>query len=87
MVGDNKNARVDPEVISPLSKLKSMMTQGNSTDLAEIRALLRAILEAIREGKLINLYLAGKGVRLLTSEVVNEINDIIASTGHSPINL
>lgn len=87
MVGDNKNARVDPEVISPLSKLKSMMTQGNSADLSEIRALLRAILEAIREGKLINLYLAGKGVRLLTSEVVNEINDIIASTGHSPINL
>jgi tape measure domain-containing protein len=25
MVGDNKNARVDPEVIAPLSKLKSMM--------------------------------------------------------------
>jgi hypothetical protein len=25
MVGDNRNARVDPEVIAPLSKLKSMM--------------------------------------------------------------
>jgi hypothetical protein len=25
MVGDNKNSRVDPEVIAPLSKLKSMM--------------------------------------------------------------
>jgi hypothetical protein len=25
MVGDNKSARVDPEVIAPLSKLKSMM--------------------------------------------------------------
>jgi hypothetical protein len=25
LVGDNKNARVDPEVIAPLSKLKSMM--------------------------------------------------------------
>jgi hypothetical protein len=24
-VGDNRNARVDPEVIAPLSKLKSMM--------------------------------------------------------------
>jgi hypothetical protein len=24
-VGDNKNSRVDPEVIAPLSKLKSMM--------------------------------------------------------------
>ena len=26
MVGDNRNARVDPEVIAPLSKLKSMMS-------------------------------------------------------------
>jgi tape measure domain-containing protein len=26
MVGDNKNARVDPEVIAPLSKLKGMLT-------------------------------------------------------------
>ena len=25
LVGDNRNARVDPEVIAPLSKLKSMM--------------------------------------------------------------
>jgi len=25
MVGDNRNARIDPEVIAPLSKLKSMM--------------------------------------------------------------
>jgi TP901 family phage tail tape measure protein len=29
MVGDNPNAHVDPEVISPLSKLKSMMGAGN----------------------------------------------------------
>ena len=32
IVGDNKNARVDPEVIAPLSKLKKYMG-GGSTDL------------------------------------------------------
>jgi hypothetical protein len=29
MVGDNNNARVDPEVISPLSKLKGIMRQDD----------------------------------------------------------
>jgi hypothetical protein len=28
-VGDNKNARIDPEVIAPLSKLKDMLFGGN----------------------------------------------------------
>lgn len=31
MVGDNKNASVDPEVIAPLSKLKEMMGEGGGT--------------------------------------------------------
>jgi tape measure domain-containing protein len=30
MVGDNKNSRVDPEVIAPLSKLKGMLDGGGS---------------------------------------------------------
>lgn len=28
MVGDNPSARIDPEVIAPLSKLQSMMSGG-----------------------------------------------------------
>ena len=28
LVGDNKNARIDPEVIAPLSKLKDMMSSN-----------------------------------------------------------
>ena len=28
MVGDNKNAAIDPEVVAPLSKLKDMMGGG-----------------------------------------------------------
>ena len=33
MVGDNPNASVDPEVIAPLSKLKSMMTGGGTQNI------------------------------------------------------
>lgn len=34
MVGDNPGARVDPEVIAPLSKLRSMMTGGGTQNIA-----------------------------------------------------
>ena len=37
MVGDNKNARVDPEVIAPLSKLKSMMGDMGMGGVLETR--------------------------------------------------
>ena len=36
-VGDNKNARVDPEVIAPLSKLKSMMGDMGTHGVLETR--------------------------------------------------
>lgn len=72
MVGDNRNASVDPEVIAPLSKLTSMM--GN-TDPA-VLALLGEILEAIKEkqtavsidsnaiGRASAAYTHGKAVRV-----------------------
>jgi len=37
LVGDNKNARVDPEVIAPLSKLKSMMGDMGTGGVLETR--------------------------------------------------
>jgi tape measure domain-containing protein len=37
MVGDNKNARVDPEVIAPLSKLKGMLDGGGSPYILSTR--------------------------------------------------
>lgn len=46
MVGDNKNAKSDPEVISPLSKLKGMLDEGSSD--SEIVALLKEILAFLR---------------------------------------
>lgn len=72
MVGDNRNASVDPEVIAPLSKLTSML---GSTDPA-VLALLGEILEAIKDkrtvvsidsnaiGRSSTTYTHGKAVRI-----------------------
>lgn len=48
MVGDNRNASTDPEVISPLSKLQGMIDSGSGN--AEIIELLRLIVELLRSG-------------------------------------
>ncbi len=45
MVGDNRNAKTDPEVIAPLSKLEGMLG-GNS----EITELLKVIIELLKSG-------------------------------------
>ena len=72
MVGDNRNASVDPEVIAPLSKLTSML---GSTDPA-VLSLLGEILEAIKDkrtvvsidsnaiGRASTTYTHGKTVRI-----------------------
>ncbi len=46
MVGDNRNAKTDPEVISPLSKLKGMIDDSSSN--SEIIALLEEILDFLK---------------------------------------
>lgn len=51
MVGDNRNASIDPEVISPLSKIKGMLSEENS----EIVELLRIIVELLKNGISIEL--------------------------------
>lgn len=40
LVGDNKNARSDPEVISPLSKLQGMIDAENSIDTEVLQQIL-----------------------------------------------
>lgn len=45
MVGDNKNAKTDPEVIAPLSKLEGMLG-----DNSEITELLKIIVELLKSG-------------------------------------
>lgn len=51
MVGDNKNAKTDPEVIAPLSKLKGMLDDGSSD--SEIAALLKEILALLKSMKFV----------------------------------
>lgn len=48
MVGDNRNAAVDPEVIAPLSKLDGLMTGSN----AEVIAMLAEIISILKSQEL-----------------------------------
>ncbi len=43
MVGDNRNAAVDPEVVSPLSKLQDMLNGGNGEVVSAIYTLIDTI--------------------------------------------
>ena len=43
MVGDNRGAQSDPEVISPLSKLQEMLNSSNGEVVTAIRALIELI--------------------------------------------
>lgn len=45
MVGDNRNAKVDPEVIAPLSKLQGMLDNGK---LDEVVKILKDILDYLK---------------------------------------
>jgi len=49
MVGDNKNARTDPEVISPLSKLQGIISQSGGNGNDRIYELLMKIYELLRQ--------------------------------------
>ncbi|MFS0858337.1 hypothetical protein [Paenibacillus taichungensis] len=79
MVGDNRGASVDPEVVSPLSKLQDMIG-GNNQPMVEILLL---ILDAIRNGdKQTVIQLNGTELGRAT---VAAINDITRRTGRSPL--
>lgn len=69
MVGDNRGARTDPEVISPLSKLQEMMG-GNNQHVVDV---LTQILKAIQsQGKqIISVKLGETEVALAVSEAIN----------------
>jgi hypothetical protein len=75
ILGDN---RKEPEVVSPLSTMKqavlealAMHSQGNQKQPVTINISLDT-----RNGK-----------RLLTKQIIDDINDIIDSTGKVPINI
>lgn len=77
MVGDNKNARNDPEVIAPLSKLSGML--GDNSEIVE---LLKIIVELLRNGMSIEIinYLF-KGSREFSREVVKAFAEENARRG------
>lgn len=75
ILGDNKR---EPEVVSPLSTMKQ----------AVLEALAMHSQENQKQPVTINISLDTRnGKRLLTKQIIDDINDIIDSTGKVPINI
>lgn len=71
MVGDNKGASADPEVIAPLSKLQDIMSGGG--DNQQTVSVLNAILTAIKSGQNVNVTISEKEVgRAAISQIKKE---------------
>lgn len=79
MVGDNRGAAADPEVISPLSKLQELMGGGN----AEMLTVLESILEAIR--RLDRQMILMIGETELGRAAINAINKVQRQEGRTLI--
>ena len=77
MVGDNPNAKTDPEVISPLSKLQGMV--GADPEIVE---LLRMIVELLKSGMNIEIinYLF-RNSKEFSREVLNVVKNDKARSG------
>lgn len=77
MVGDNRNAKTDPEVISPLSKLQGMV--GADPEIVE---LLRMIVELLKSGMNIEIinYLF-RNSKEFSREVLNVVKNDKARSG------
>lgn len=70
MVGDNRGAAADPEVISPLSKLQSMIE--SSQDNAQIVGLLGNILQAVKENKTVQAVIGRDAVGQAATGYIND---------------
>ncbi len=75
MVGDNKNANIDPEVISPLSKLQEMLGSSNQA----VVEVLQLILEALQSGKGDIIFKVGETE--FGRAAINAINNLQRQTG------
>lgn len=73
ILGDNKK---EPEVVSPLSTMKQAVLEALAMQNNQKQPVTINISLDTRNGK-----------RLLTKEVIDDINDIIDSTGKVPINI
>jgi hypothetical protein len=71
MVGDNRNASTDPEVIAPLSKLQGLLE--NNGELSKIVELLSEIAQLIRE---LDLNVSAEIDGDVLFKVIRELNDL-----------
>lgn len=81
MVGDNKGASHNPEVIAPLSELESIMGSGDSPEMI---AVLRQILTAVKENRSVQAVIAESEIG---RAAINSINNTTRRTGKNPLNL
>ncbi|QJC53054.1 hypothetical protein HGI30_16720 [Paenibacillus albicereus] len=85
MVGDNRGAAADPEVISPLSKLEGIIAGAGAGNNREVVSLLTSLLQAVKGG--------GKDIVLQIGETelgraaARGINTIQRQTGVSPLRI
>ena len=77
MIGDNTDARSNPEVVAPLNKLKAMM--GGADE--EVTALLKRIVELLERLQLI----VKIGDDTVAASAIRGINAITRMTGDCPI--
>lgn len=80
MVGDNKGAASNPEVIAPLSKLEDMMS---GDDNREVVSVLKAILQAVKSSG--NSDTASFSKMDLGRAAVTGINDLTRRSGRNPL--
>lgn len=78
MVGDNRGAAADPEVIAPLSKLEAIMGNG---DNREMLTVLRSILQAVREDKTVQAVISRSEIG---RAAIDTIKDEQRRTGRLP---
>ncbi|WP_336759442.1 phage tail protein [Paenibacillus sp. USHLN196] len=78
MVGDNRGASVDPEVVSPLSKLQDMIG-GNNQPVVDALMQIVKLLERNGQGQTIQV-----DGTVLGRVVADAINDMARRTGRSP---
>lgn len=72
MIGDNKNARTDPEVVAPLSKLQGIIGQNGNAGNDRIYELLMKIYELLRQLELVAQF--NVDGRMLEDVIVSLLN-------------
>lgn len=72
MIGDNKNARTDPEVVAPLSKLQGIIGQNGNAGNDRIYELLLKIYELLRQLELVAQF--NVDGRMLEDVIVSLLN-------------